>query len=639
VRRTRLIVCLLLAACDRGPDAIATVREVSGDVTVKPEADAAPAPAAVGRGLLEGDIITTGKDGKSRLEFAGGNVIDIAPDTSLVIRRAGAAVADIGAVLLNGSARARSGGAGVSLSIGAPFGITSVGSGEQELTLSTLGGVTVLVGAVTVMLENGEQKTIQAGNMLQLDGLIVPVGGGADADAGLRLDPITVVLLANPKQVQLQRDGAEQWTAPKKRDTLGNGDAVRTRKADGTLVQFGDMAGLTLDAGTEMTLDSAALDPKSHRARYTITNGTANVMVNRKDGTTAEHEVVAGGTPIKIRPGLERADVDVTTGKDGRVKVAVQLGQAELPDGTIVDAGSSVNLDKGKTEGEVRPLASTEVELKPKNNSILYFLRDVPPVFFSWKLGEDPKKEFRIEVAKDKDFTDVVFREKLTKAGFVYDGFQSGRYYWRVSSGESSEKGTFVIKKGGDNECKNCTRTNIIYDTGEKTVVYYQQALPSITLRWDQVNGATQYRVKVFPDGDFDNPVVDQAVTETTVMFKPGKLAEGKYYWFVSGEDAAGKSLATGRTNSLEIAYDNAVTDLAIKSPSDGSRVSGKTLVTTGEAQLGAKLYINGAGVRVDGSGRFRHTVSLTPGENRLVYRTIATDGIERFYVRSVDRK
>ena len=33
------------------------------------------------------------------------------------------------------------------------------------------------------------------------------------------------------------------------------------------------------------------------------------------------------------------------------------------------------------------------------------------------------------------------------------------------------------------------------------------------------------------------------------------------------------------------------------------------------------------------------HLPALSPGINRLVYRTLATDGIERFYVREVIRR
>jgi hypothetical protein len=130
---------------------------------------------------------------------------------------------------------------------------------------------------------------------------------------------------------------------------------------------------------------------------------------------------------------------------------------------------------------------------------------------------------------------------------------------------------------------------------------------------------------------------VDEVIAETTVRFRPGKLSEGRYYWLVVAEDAAGKDLATGRMNSLEIAYDNAVTDLAIKSPPEGARIGGKSVVAQGEVQLG--LFVNGDAVKVDRSGRFRQSVALTSGVNRIVFRTVAADGIERFYVREVVRR
>ena len=91
--------------------------------------------------------------------------------------------------------------------------------------------------------------------------------------------------------------------------------------------------------------------------------------------------------------------------------------------------------------------------------------------------------------------------------------------------------------------------------------------------------------------------------------------------------------------NALEIAYDNAITNIKIKLPPSNARVSTASVRTQGEVELGSKLYINGKNVPVSIQGRFGKSIRLSAGLNRLVYRTIAKDGIERYYVRSVYRR
>src|SRR5690606_16825612 len=116
---------------------------------------------------------------------------------------------------------------------------------------------------------------------------------------------------------------------------------------------------------------------------------------------------------------------------------------------------------------------------------------------------------------------------------------------------------------------------------------------------------AVKYRFKVFVDGEFDEPKFDKTVAKPTVEFPAGAFEEGRYYWLVLGTDAEGKEIVSGRTNSLQIAYDNAVNDLVIRNPRSGTRIASSSLRTSGEVQLGARLYINGKKTNLDDKGRF----------------------------------
>jgi hypothetical protein len=266
----------------------------------------------------------------------------------------------------------------------------------------------------------------------------------------------------------------------------------------------------------------------------------------------------------------------------------------------------------------------------------VYYEKKVPPINFDWS-GEAGGKDALVEIATDKDFKQVTAAEQMSRSNLVLDGLQPGKLYWRVG-GEAGKRGLVQFLEEASNDCANCKRTNMIEDTGEKTVVYYQQALPAIILKWKETAGATQYSLKVFADGEFDTPLVDEKVTDVKRAFDAGRFAEGKYYWLVTGLDKAGKELATGRMNSLQITYDNAITALVIRTPKPNAKVSGGSVTTTGEAEIGAKVYVNGKRIDVDDNGRFSESVALKPGPNQLVYRAVAADGVERYYTREVRR-
>jgi hypothetical protein len=223
-------------------------------------------------------------------------------------------------------------------------------------------------------------------------------------------------------------------------------------------------------------------------------------------------------------------------------------------------------------------------------------------------------------------------------ASMVSDAFRPGRYFWRVRTGSSWKEGSFSLETSRDAGCRSCKHTNVIDDSGENTVVYFQKTLPAITLHWSAASGAAKYHVKIFADGAFNRPVVDANVTETKLALPAGKLPENNYFWLVQSIGQDGKEIATGRINGLNITYDNAVVDIDIRTPTHLAKIASDHVLTAGEVRLGGRLSINGRAIGLDKKGRFREVLPLTKGENQIVYRTVASNGVERFYVRRVYR-
>ncbi len=637
VQSTALGSWFLAAASGCAPNdaEVAHLRQTSGEVTLRLNEAGAAQPAPRDQALFEGNVIATGADGKAMVEFKGGNQVDLEPNTVLVIRRSGSTTAEVGAVLMAGSARASSRGQGVLLAIGTPFGLTEVGAGASSVEVSLKRGITVWVGEVAVLTPAGQRTTVTAGNAFTVLGLVVKVG--ETPGDSVVLPPLEYVLLANPHQVQIKRAGEETWRAPKKREVIAQGDAVRTRRATSTRVQLGELASLALEPQTELVFGQAGASGNERRARYQIDTGNVVVQLRRDDATGPLHEVEVAGLTMVVEPGLSEAAVEVSAG-GGRAQVTVRLGRVRLSDGTLVEAGQTVSVEKGKVVQAARPLAQTQVRLAAKSSAIVYYAGEPPPVELTWP-AESGALAYQLELAGDRDFTKPVFREEVKRTSFMVDTLRAGRFHWRVKGRGDWLRGVVQVRKGHDMECANCKRKNIVDDTGEQTVIYYQKALPAITLRWKEVDGAVKYRAQVYADGEFDTPLAEKSVAATTAGFAEGTFAEGKYYWDVTAFGADGRELARGRMNTLSIAYDNAVVDLNIKTPKDGQKITTPSLLTRGEVQLGVKLSINAQKANVDHQGRFRETVPLARGANQLVYRTLSADLVERYYVRTVYRR
>lgn len=638
-----LLLCLA-SGCST-PESVAFVRSIAGEVQIGRAG--VEKLAVLDQGLAVNDIVRTGDQSKTALQFVDGGVIEVGENSRLRIEKRGGLETSIGALVLEGSVMTT--GVGNAPTLNTPFGRARAGAGALGIEVTPGEGIRVLIGELILEADDGGQVTVAAGRRWKVGGIILDSEtpeAGPNVGLGrsdLELSPIKVVLLAKGRQVQVRKDGEANWRPAKRRDTLQQGDTVRTRRAAGTLLQFGEGGDLVVHRASQVTLGPSGSRGGVSRARYNLENGSATVRLSNAGGDVG-HELMAGDTPMKVFAGLDKARVDISAGRNGEAKVDVRLGRVELADGTTIEAGLSAELGAGQLRGEVRSLAVTGIQLMPGRSTELHYKGSVPPVAFDWQGKAAPAGEpFELQVATDKAFTRLYLRERLQAQRFVYTRWSAGKYFWRVKTAAGWQKGRLKILRHQETNCDNCGRVNDVFNNGEQTTIYYQTTLPAVALRWRAVEGAVRYRVKVFEDdGRFSKPMIDETVTEAgvlTMRLPTGALKEGRYYWLMLATGSANEGLYTGKMNSLRIAYDNAIRDLRIQSPRNGARVRGGSITTRGEVQLGARLSIGGRTVRLDNKFRFAHSVSLRRGLNSLVYKTVGRDGVERFYVREVIRR
>ncbi len=459
-----------------------------------------------------------------------------------------------------------------------------------------------------------------------------PADSGATASAKLP-QKLTYVLLSEHGEVLVQRtDGS--WRQPSRRDILQPQDTVRTGRTDSTRIQLADRLGITLQRNSELTL-AANKSGDEITARYLLASGSALFELEPTNGIS--HVVEVAGQRLELDAGEQQAKVEVSTSGSGRTQLKVRRGKVHFGDKQVLEAGWRINLAPGREPEAPLQLAQTYVSLTADSQASVFYANTVPPVRFRWSTSTQGPWLF--ELAKDAAYKHLLAKEELSHPELLLDELTPGDYHWRVGKQDSWSEGSLSIEKYPDEACKSCKQSNLIDDTGESAVVYFRGALPAITFRWTATPGAANYRLKVFVDGAFDTPLVDETVTDTTATFAPGRFPESKYFWLVTALDQGGSDIGSGKMNSLRISHDDAAAHITIRTPKDGARVGKKSVVTAGEVHPGEQLYINGKTAKVDNHGRFSERIVLADGDNQIVFRAVAKSGEEYFYLRALYRR
>ncbi|MBN1962787.1 MAG: hypothetical protein JW841_17790 [Deltaproteobacteria bacterium] len=621
-------VCFL-TTCSPPKNPAAKITSVQGEVWRQvEETQSAVSP---GVDLFEGDVITTGNDSSATVAFLKGGIINLHANSALVISKTSATATKLGAVLLQGSVNAVSKEKDVSFTIGLPFGFAEIGgfNNETEVNLSTIDGINVLIGAIEVVGKDGKRTRIDTG--MDAKGRVIPSTVVAE------LAPLDIVLLAKSKQVKIRDKDDKNWRSASKRDPIKPGTAIRTMRAHGTRIEVGSHALVSLPAGSEIAVLEPTREANLDRARYQLAAGKAVFEATRADKRATLHEIHIGKQEITIEPGVAGANVEVQTDSNGKSEIVVRQGRAILANGTIVVPGKLLNISK---DGEIstRPLANTGIALQSGKSAYIYYNTSIPAVKLNWA-NAAAKSPYEVQVATDRDFNNLVWHETLSQSEMVFDQLSSRRYFWRVRTENGWQQANFVIEKFHQTDCRNCKHRNVVDDTGEKTVVYYQRTLPLITLRWKAKTNATKYRLKVFAAEDLDKPIINELIEVKVHSFQIGRLPENRYFWSVQAVTDDGKEIAAQRVNTLNITYDNAVAELVIRNPSQNAVVTSKKVTTNGEVRIGSRLWIDGRQTNLDKKGRFKETLALDKGLNQIIYRTRDSKGIERFYMRRVRRR
>jgi hypothetical protein len=578
--------------------AVAQVSALKGQTFVtRGGARAAATPGPV----FEGDVLETGADGHALLS-AKGREVELLENSHF---RVGATLADL-ALSLGELIFEESDGGDFATAAGA----ARTGAGSKVRLQAHDGGTSFVVGLGTLELldvVDGGASTLKAGErfvvglgVLTLEDLPTPTSPPEGLKPKLKLTSKGTVML-KPKSGPSAKVGSEG----RELDESG----VFTVERAGQLRAELEGAVVEFDSGSKGSLEPGKGDP---RLSFTMQSGGARLFL------TAGESVLLGGKKSLMVRAKVNSTVVVTATKAGP-RVEVLGGETEL----TVEGGLPRNLQasevatpKGKGLDTGRRATPT-LTLPAGRNTHVYWARagDVALTF--------PAGDGVMEVANDPQFLSLL----VSAAGgelIVVPAPLKGALYWRrrgdaESSGARFERDEDATAVGA--------KSDTVAETGLKSTVYFQSAVPTLTFTFPPKEGAASWRFRVYAVSDLKTPVVDRRVNENRTVVESGSLKEGNYVWSAIAMDRAGLEAPGGRMNKMDIVFDNSVTRLVLSSPREGERAS----TATGLAPLGSRLSLNGKSVQVDSAGRF--SVPLG-GSSLLVFKLVTKDGAESQWVR-----
>lgn len=163
-----------------------------------------------------------------------------------------------------------------------------------------------------------------------------------------------------------------------------------------------------------------------------------------------------------------------------------------------------------------------------------------PAVPFAW--SADPlAEEYEVEVARDRDFRDIVKTTRTRAAFLTIDGLEEGVYRWRIRTKPNQPDTPARMSPTGE---FRVYRTDL---TAPETISPFDsenyaslQARDGILFNWRGSTEMARFHLQISQNAGFSELIVDKNYERNFVPLK-GEWKDGQYYWRVKGTTAAGK--------------------------------------------------------------------------------------------------
>jgi len=240
------------------------------------------------------------------------------------------------------------------------------------------------------------------------------------------------------RDVKIRPADSVAWTSASEGAAVHNRDAVQTFQNSRARVDFTTDNQLRIGQNSLVVFRSGAADPFLERREPAVV-----VMSGELSGTVNND---FGAFALEFPSGLVELTADQQTGEAVNFRVGVNPDQSSTI--SIVSGEADVNIagehyrvsasqgltitEDGRTSG-ARALPRVPAINAPKNNAVAKYLETPPRVNFRWRDVPDARN-YRLEIALDRGFEEIVVDEILNASSFTHGNLSSGDYFWRLSA-------------------------------------------------------------------------------------------------------------------------------------------------------------------------------------------------------------
>ena len=325
---------------------------------------------------------------------------------------------------------------------------------------------------------------------------------------------ITATLSFTRNDVKSKRFDSIAWSRATPGMPLFSRDSVQTLDDSTAQVKFDEKNTLTIGVNTLIIVKSIEKDEqrKERRSVVLVVDGdlTGNVSSSKSDPL---HLIVSAPAAVaKIAGGNARnTDFRISTNADNSSTFVVYKGAVEVSarGKTVrVTQNTGVTVKAGEAPPDAVPLPDAPELKSPVDKAQLPSRRIPAQVDFAWSGAL--ASEFRLQVARDAKFTDLVCDRRQPGTGFSHRYLKSGTYYWRVAGIDQGREGR-----------KSAIR---IFEIKEKTLPpSLQVTFPPGPVEEEQllVSGSTDAGVRLFVSG-MAVPVAADGTFRCEVPLKSG---------------------------------------------------------------------------------------------------------------------
>lgn len=269
-------------------------------------------------------------------------------------------------------------------------------------------------------------------------------------NAGLGDGDWAATLVAIKNQVKSKRAVDIAWHSAKKGMMLYSLDAVQTLDDSTARIRFDSRNEIDLGANSLIVIRRLEQDLlfKEKRSFMVVVDGELRGRLSGENEGDVYLEVTTPNAVTRLQTqqaGEEPLEFSIRVDDEDQSIVTLFSGEAEVEAG-----GEIVRLEANqatRVEGDAAPSVPVELPkpavLKTPVAGAVFFYRDLPPrIRFQWA-SPPTATHFRLQVAKDVDFHNLIIDEQLTEKRFTHGNLAPGAYFWRVSAADAGGEGVF----------------------------------------------------------------------------------------------------------------------------------------------------------------------------------------------------